>query len=182
MEIKARFIATGRVGYNKNYGVGGWVTFPITSEELVKKFAKWGEEMPEYTRYMFKIAEWEAPSFVEDELDLPNKAFDLEAVNEVAKHLEDIDEEDVPIVEALLEYDYDLEDACRIVAKEEYEDLRDEDPEDIVKEYTEDNYDVPDYILDHIDYSDCVDDFFDEVEGYVNVQSGKKTGYIKVND
>ena len=68
------------------------------------------------------------------------------------------------------------------MAKEDYEDLRDEDPEDIVKDYTEDNYNVPDYILDHIDYSDCVDDFFDEVEGYVNVQSGKKTGYIKVND
>ena len=182
MEIKARFIAAGRVGYNKNYGVGGWVTFPITSEELVKRFAKWSEEMPEYAKYMFRITEWDAPSFVEDELDLPNKAFDLDVINEVAEHLKDIDEEDIPIVKALLEKDYDLEDACRIVAEEEYDDLRNQDDEDIIRDFVDDHYDVPDYILDNVDWSDVADDFFDEEDGFVYVGTGDKQGYIRVTD
>ena len=130
MEIKAYFETTGTTGH---YGkkVGGWVTFPIEEKALIEKFKELGKDLPTYSQYMFRIKEWEAPDFVTDELDIPGKGFNLAEVNSVVECLQDIDAEDIPIIKALLEKDYDLEDACRIVADDEYDDLRNQDEEDI---------------------------------------------------
>ena len=181
MEIKAYFETTGSTGYGMKK-VGGWVTFPIEEEALIEKFKEFSKNIPTYSQYMFRIKEWEAPDFVTDELDLPNRGFNLEQVNSTVEHLRNIDEEDYPIVKALLEKDYDLEDACRIVAEEEYDDLRNQDDEDIIRDFMDDHYDVPDYILDNIDWSDVADDFFDEEDGFVYVGTGDKQGYIRVTD
>ena len=180
MEIKAYFETSGNAGCGGTRRVGGWVKFPISAENLIEKFKEFSKNMPDYSLYLFHITEWKAPEFVTDKMELVNRGFNLETINKTAEYLEDIDEEDVPIVKALLEKDYDLEDACRIVANEDYADLRDKDDEDIIRDHLDDRYDVPDFILDHVDWSDVADDFFDEEEDYVYVSEGDKTGYIRV--
>lgn len=181
MEIKAYFETTGTTGmYGKK--VGGWVKFPIEEEALIEKFKEFGKNIPTYSQYMFHITEWKAPEFVTDKMELVNRGFNLETINKTVEYLEDIDEEDVPIIKALLEKDYDLEDACRIVANEEYDDLRSQDDEDIIRDFVDDHYDVPSYILDNVEWSDVAYDFFDEEDGFVYVGTGDKQGYIRVTD
>lgn len=182
MEIKAYFETTGSSGTCGTKRVGEWVTFPISEEALVAKFKELGKTMPEYSQYMFHIKEWDAPEFIKDELDLPNRVFSLQAVNNLVKHLKDINEADMPIVEALVEKDWDLENACSIVANGDYDDLRNRDEEDIIRDYLDDNYDVPDYVLDNVDWTRLADDFFDEEDTFVYVRKGDRQGYIRVTE
>ena len=178
MVIKAMFTTAGSVEPCGMKGSGTWVSFPISESTFIEVLNKISADLADYSRYMFHITQWEVPGLIKEEFE--GHAFDLRRTNKVAEYLRDMDVEDIHIVKALLEADWDLEDACRIVANSEYTDLRSQADEDIVREYVDNNNDVPDFIMDNVDWSKAADDFFSEMSGYVHVSTGNTTGYIWV--
>ena len=156
------------------------VEFPITAQELIAKFEGVAHNLHPCARYMFRIEAWEAPNCVKNEL--ANWEFDLEEINTIARHLESINEDELPILSALLSKNYTLEEACETVAAKDYDDLRDKCEEDIVRAYLTDNHDVPDFILDNVNWNRAEDTFFNDMDDYVYVRGKNQdeTGWVRI--
>lgn len=90
--------------YNEGMLIGEWVNFPASDEELEAVLERIGinEDYEEYfiTDYECNIDGVEIGEYTS-----------LEEVNEMAETLEDIDEYDIEVIEALLSEGYSLEDA-----------------------------------------------------------------------
>lgn len=99
-----RVFITNLGKYNEGMLIGEWVNFPASDEELEAVFECIG--INEYYEEYF-ITDYECDI---DGVEI-GEYTSLDEVNEMAETLDDIDEYDIEIIEALLSEGYSLEDA-----------------------------------------------------------------------
>lgn len=156
---------------------GDWISFPCSLSEFEGRIRAICVGAPECAEHFMEITDKDYPHGLWN----GSEPFSLATVNERARWIEDIDEEDWEIVECLIDNGHDVAEACRIVSYEEYTDLRDcRDDEDLVRSVTDQNElcdlsDLPDYITDNIDWSAAASDLLDNYSIY-----GCGGGYIMI--
>lgn len=134
--------------YNEGELIGEWVELPVSQEELQKVFERIGinEEYEEYC-----IADYECDFYEVGEYE------SLDALNEMAERIEELDEEESEIVKVLMsELGYTLDEAIDKVNSGDYTIYSDcDDMTDIAYQVVEEcGYlnNVPDNVARYFDY------------------------------
>ena len=132
--------------YNESELIGEWVTFPVDEDELEGVLKKLGINN-KCKEYLFTDYECDVPS-VCDELDEHSS---IEELNDLAKALEDVDDEDL-LAAAIELGGYSVMDIIENI--DDYSLRKDiHDDYDLGYDYVADNLvNIPDYIQNYIDY------------------------------
>lgn len=103
-EIKIYVVNLGK--YNEGESVGQWFTLPVDLDEI--KEAIGVEDGSEYEEYA--IHDYEAPFEI-------GEGHDIEALNETAERMEDMEEDDIEAVGKIMENDSSIEfdEACNML-------------------------------------------------------------------
>ena len=125
MEIRAKLEAQGYVD-GEFVKKERWIKFPLNDKELMDEVIRCVEDtdevkLPVFAKRMVRVTEWDFPARCnfEDRFGEDGFAFDLDKVNELAEDLRGLSRADAEILEALLEDDYEFEEALSIVKNED---------------------------------------------------------------
>lgn len=133
--------------YNEGYLIGDWVTLPVDDDELEEVKKRIG--INEYYEEWF-ITDYESDI---DGVEV-NEYSDIEALNEIAEMLEELDDADIEIIGALMSEGYSFDEA--IDKKDDVIIFVDcEDMEDVARNYIEETGmldDVPEHLANYFDY------------------------------
>lgn len=142
-----RIFLTNLGKYNEGHLIGEWVDLPITEEEL--------DSVKERIGINEEYEEWFITDYETDIDGLEIKEYsDIYELNELAETLEDMNDNDREVVEALLSEGYSLEDA--IDKKDDcivYSDCN--DMEDVARQYVEETgllNSIPENLRDYFDF------------------------------
>lgn len=182
MELKGFICNLGK--YNEGELVGKWVSFPIAEDDFNEALKSIGIGSVDcfgcpYEEWFF--ADWDC------EIDLKFGEYErFNKVNEIAEALDEIEEDDLSIVSALVDDGYTIDDALSIVSDGDYSVYEGSSMADVAEEYVEDTgllKGVPESISRYFDYESYGRDLY--LEGnFIRVEGTEKNnysyGYIEV--
>ena len=153
-----RIYLTNLGKYNEGILLGEWVDLPVSHDELMKVFdrIKICHDKVDYSdKYGNPYEEWFITDYETDVDGIKIGEYDsLDNLNKLAETLEDLNDNDREIVEALLSEGYSLDDA---IDKEDdcivYSDCN--DMEDVARQYIEETgllNSVPENLRDYFDF------------------------------
>jgi antirestriction protein len=97
--------------YNEGELIGEWVKLPVSQEELKKVFERIGIN-EEYEEYF--ITDYECDLYEVGEYE------NIDKLNDIAKRIKELDEEESKVVKAIQKLDYTLEEAIEKASSGDY--------------------------------------------------------------